>query len=127
MKKPLLNILLLLLQTPAPSSQLPTFLSNQYPLLHALQSLSLPKHIVLFPSDTTIIMMNMMFNPHHSTSLTVCTAHHKSRLAIVQSLNPPPPHPLPLHHQNLRSNNIKQIHVVHSYSLSQGREEEMVT
>ena|SRR6266403_1302928 len=124
MRKLLLNIQLSLLQTPAPPSRSLTFLSNQYLLLHTLQSLNLLKLIVLFPSDTTIITMNTTLNPRRSTSLTVCMAHHRSNLAIVQSLSL-----LPLHHllllqrQSLRSSSIKRIPLVRSYFLFRGREE----
>src|SRR5712671_5258982 len=121
MKKPLSNIRLSLLQPPALPFRLLTVLSNQYPSLQTRQSLSSPKHTALFLSDITTIMMNTMFNPRRSTSPTVCTAHHSSRPAIVQCLNPPPLHHLHLRSQNLKSSNIKQIPLVRSYFLSQGR------
>ena len=123
MKKLLLNTQLSLLQTLAPPSRSLTFLSNQYPLLHTLQSLSLLKHIALFLSDITIIMMNTTLNLHRSISLTVCTAHHRSNPAIVQSLSPLPLHHLLLRRQSLRNSSIKQIHLVHSYFLFREREE----
>jgi hypothetical protein len=124
MEKLPLNILLSLLQTPAPPFPSLTFLSNQYPLLHTLRSLSLLKHIALFPFDTTIIMMNTTLNLHHSISLTVCTAHHRSHPAIVQSLSPLPlHHPLLLRRQSLRNSSIKQIPVVRSFFLFREREE----
>src|SRR6267154_1060423 len=123
MKKLLLNIHPSLLRTPAPPSRSLTFLSNQYPLLHTPRSLSLPKHIALFPSDTTIIMMNTTLNLHRSISLTVCTAHHRSNLAIVQSLSPLPLHHLLLRRQSLRNSSIKRIPLVRSFFLFPGREE----
>src|SRR5260370_29079252 len=123
MKNLLLNIQLSLLQTPDPPSRSLVFLSNQYPLLHTLQSLSLLKHIAPFPSDTTINTMNTTPNPHRSISLTVCTVHHRSNPAIVQSLSPLPLHHLLLPRQSPRNSSIKRIPLVRSFFLFRGREE----
>jgi len=128
MTKPLSNIHLSLLRTLARHSPVPTFLSNQSLLLCALQSPSLLKHIVLFLSDITTIMMNTILNQHRSASLTVYTALHRSRPVIGQCPNLLPPRHLHLPQRpSPRSNNIRQIPLVRSCFRSQGREAGTVT
>jgi hypothetical protein len=123
MTKLLLNIQPFLPRTLARYSPLPTFLSNQSLLPYALQSPSLLKHIVLFLSDITTIMMNTTLNQHRSASLTVFTDLHRFRPVIGLSPNPLPPRHLHLpQRQSPRSNNTRQIPLVRSYFRSQGRE-----
>lgn len=128
MTKLLLNIQLFLPRTLARHSPLPTFLSNQSLLLYALQSPSLLKHIVLFLSGITTIMMNTTLNQHRSASLTVFTDLHRFRPVIGLFPNPLPPRHLHLPQRpSPRSNNIRQIPLVRSYFRSQGREAGTVT